>query len=104
MVNAAAGNPADTNAIESTLGRHWYALTDNGDWMELTPDVPASDPDEALGVSFFAVDVADDEDLFALADQGEGVLLGRVTVVGGRPVLHLPQTTDSEPTGNAEGR
>jgi hypothetical protein len=64
--------------------RRWYALTDNGDWMELTLQV-GDDLWDAPGVSFIAVDVEDDDEFFEQADVGEGTLVGRVTMIDGTP-------------------
>ena len=55
--------------------RRFYAVTDNGDWMEMTPQ--RRGPLGADGVSFLAVDEDDDAEFFALAEEGEGILLGR---------------------------
>jgi hypothetical protein len=64
-------------------------LVYNGDWMELTPQA-RDDPLGSPGVSFLAVDTAEDDEFYIRAEDKEGHLLGRVTVIDGRPVLHAP--------------
>lgn len=82
MATQASATPGGT-----PVRRRWYALTDNGDWMELTPHLD-HDPFSGPGVSFLAVDVEDDDEFYLLAGDGEGQLLGRVTIVDGRPAMY----------------
>jgi hypothetical protein len=80
-----------TDTAGAGLRRRWYALTDDGDWTELE-SVSSQDWIQANGVSFLSVDLDEGEDLFEVADVGEGVLLGRVVVVHGMPMLLGPES------------
>lgn len=64
--------------------RRFYALTDNGDWMEMLSH--SGGPLDGYGVSFMAIEI-DDAGFYANAEEGAGILLGRVTIVDGVPVL-----------------
>jgi len=78
-----------------SLRRRCYALTDNGDWMEMLPAVEG-EPFTGSGVSFLVVDAADEDDFFAQADAGDGEILGRVTVVDGAPAFYPAEALDEE--------
>lgn len=58
--------------------RTFFVLTDNGDWMEMTPNGPLEGP----GVEFYAVDleVADFDALDEVVGAGSGQLLARAYV------------------------
>ena len=86
-MDSRTASPVARDCSELATGTRWYAYTDNGDWMELTPQVD-EDPLTGSGVSILAVQARNDEELYAAADSGEGLLLGRVTIVDGAPVLH----------------
>ena len=79
---------AEATTTQDTCSRI-YALTDNGDWMEMLSS-PDGDPFTGVGVSFLVVDVSDDDELYDCADAGEGTVLGRVAVVDGEVVFHRP--------------
>src|SRR4051812_15090117 len=66
-------------------GRRFYAFTDNGDWMEMRPQTGG---EPASGVWFMALDNEAEDDFFEQASDGIGVVLARVTIVDGEPVLH----------------
>lgn len=68
-----------------------YALTSNGDWMEMTPR-PGDSPPE---VTFIAVDVANTDELYDRAEEGEGEVLARVVVPDGRPEFERLPPSDS---------
>lgn len=67
--------------------QRFYAYTDNGDWMEMRPS-PGGNLFAGDGVSFLALDAEDEVGFYLHAEEGEGLLLGRVTIVDGVPVLH----------------
>jgi hypothetical protein len=73
------------NRPEQRLGgRTYFLLTDNGDWMEMTPNGPLEGP----GVAFYAVDLdANFDELDHMASTGSGELLARAYIQDN--ALHL---------------
>jgi hypothetical protein len=62
--------------------RRLYMYNSNGDWMDMTPRFSA-----AAVVDVIAVDVADEDEYFELADEAIGAVVARLVIIEGQPVL-----------------